>query len=285
MKHIPVRKINATQEEPNFSEIFSMRAVQDLLAEKDMVQELHRHDFFFILVLTKGIGNHEIDFKSYKVCDDAVFLMRPGQVHQLTLKAGSAGFLIQFKTDFYYPNDKASNQQLHKATNINFYQPNPNSFKRLLAIMTSIFQEYSNKLENYQDVIKANLGIFFIELVRQNNKNFSNNANSYTQQQLEKFLELLEAHISTHKQVSQYADKMNLTPYQLNSIIKATLGKTCSEIINEYIILETKRYLLATANQVTQIADHLGYEDISYFIRFFKKQTGYSPEVFRHNFR
>jgi AraC-like DNA-binding protein len=81
--------------------------------------------------------------------------------------------------------------------------------------------------------------------------------------------------------VSFYADLLNLSSYQLNAITKATLGKTCSELINEFIILEAKRTLLATSNQVNQIAYHLGYEDVSYFIRFFKKHTGYSPEAFR----
>ncbi|MBL7932446.1 MAG: AraC family transcriptional regulator, partial [Bacteroidia bacterium] len=73
--------------------------------------------------------------------------------------------------------------------------------------------------------------------------------------------------------------------YQLNSITKSLLGKTCSEIINEQIILEARRYLLATSNQVNQIAYQLGYEDVSYFIRFFKKHTGHSPDSFRQNFK
>jgi AraC family transcriptional activator of pobA len=51
------------------------------------------------------------------------------------------------------------------------------------------------------------------------------------------------------------------------------------------VILEAKRCLLATSNQVNQTAYRLGYEDVSYFIRFFKKQTGYSPEAFRNSFR
>ena len=63
------------------------------------------------------------------------------------------------------------------------------------------------------------------------------------------------------------------------------MGKTVSALINEQIILEAKRYLLATSGQVKDIADQLGYEDVSYFIRFFKKQTGYSPEAFRKNFK
>lgn len=73
--------------------------------------------------------------------------------------------------------------------------------------------------------------------------------------------------------------------YQLNSIAKSMLGKTCSALINAHMILEAKRNLLATANQINQIASHLGYEDVSYFIRFFKKHTGYSPEQFRQNLK
>lgn len=287
MDIIPVRHLKKTQNEPDFTESFSIRDVRDLLAGKDLVQELHRHDFFHILVLEKGEGIHEIDFSAYEVCDHSVFFMRPGQVHQLTLKAGSTGYLMEFKTDFYFPHDKAANHSLHKASNKNLCHLDAERFQRLLSILTYIFQETAEKQEGYQEVIKANMGIFFIELVRhrQNRTNPANDITPYTQERLEGFLEHLETHISTHKQVSQYADMLSLSSYQLNAITKATLGKTCSELINEYIILESKRYLLATSNQVTQIADHLGYEDISYFIRFFKKQTGYSPESFRQNFK
>ncbi|TRX59457.1 helix-turn-helix domain-containing protein [Fulvivirga sp. M361] len=282
MEHIPIRNIDATQGKSFFFKSFSIRDVQGLLAEKDMIQELHRHDFFYVLALKKGTGDHEIDFTSYKVCDHSVFFMRPGQVHQLTLKAGSTGYLMQFKTDFYYSYDTLSNQLLRKASNLNLYQSEVNRFEKLLSILTYIFQEYTDKQEGYKEVIKANLGIFLVELIRQNSDNPSNSVNSYEQERLEEFSELLETHISSHKQVSQYAGMLNLSSYQLNAITKATRGKTCSELINEYIILESKRYLLATTNQVNQIAYHLGYEDVSYFIRFFKKHTGYSPEAFRH---
>ncbi len=98
-------------------------------------------------------------------------------------------------------------------------------------------------------------------------------------------MELLEKHIATNKQVANYTDMMNLSPYQLNEITKSSIGKTASEMINEHILLETKRYLLATPNQIKDIADQLGFEDPSYFIRFFKKHTGQSPQEFRNNFK
>jgi len=287
METIPVRHIRATQSEPNFSESFAIRDVRALLDGKAMVQKLHRHDFFFILALKKGKGSHEIDFVPYKVCERSISILRPGQVHQLTLKTRSAGYLMEFKNDFYNPHDKVANQLFRKASNRNFCQVKADGFTKLLSLLTYIFQEYCDKNEGYQEVIKANLGIFFIELIRhrQNSKGPSNNASNYTQERLEEFLALLETHFAKHKQASQYANMLNLSSYQLNAITKETLGKTSSDIINEYIILESKRQLLATSNQVNQIAYHLGYEDVSYFIRFFKKHSGHTPDVFRHNFR
>jgi AraC-like DNA-binding protein len=278
MKKIPVRHINAAQKELNAAESFGIRDLHVLLAGKDMVQELHRHDFYYVLALKKGAGHHEIDFTPYPIGNNTIFFMRPGQVHELTLKAGSTGYMMQFSKEFYALHDSA-------LLRTNHYLLNAGRFQKLLTTLTNIFQEDTDKQEQYSEVIRANMRIFFIELIRHYNPNAATNAHLYVQEQLEAFLALVETHILKHKQVAQYADMLHLSTYQLNAITKATLGKTCSEIINEYIILEAKRYLLATANQISQIADHLGYEDVSYFIRFFKKHTGYSPEAFRHHLR
>ncbi len=231
------------------------------------------------------MGNHGIDFINYQVCDHSLFFMRPGQVHQLTLQTESTGYIMQFRADFYHPHDKVSNQLIRKVSSKNFYQLDARSFQKLVSILSYIFEEYTEKQEGYQEVIQANLDILFIELVRHSSKSPSNNANFYMQQRLEKFLELIETHMASHKQVSEYAGMMNLSTYQLNAITKTTLGKTSSQLIDDAVILEAKRYLLATSDQVNQIAYQLGYEDISYFSRFFKKHTGYSPEAFRQNFR
>lgn len=285
MGSIPVRHIKATSKEPDLSGTFSIRDIEGLLGGKDMVQALHRHDFYYILILKKGSGTHSIDFSSYPVAGNTVFFMRPGQVHQLVLKAGSKGYLIQCKEAFFFPHGKASGQLLRKVGAVNHYQLSTGGTQKLLTVLNSIFREYTNKQDMYQEVIKAHMGIFFIEIARLYGKRYSANVNQYLQEQLETFLALVETSVCDHKSVSQYAAMLGLSTWQLNTITKATMGKTCLELINEYMILEARRWLLATGDQVNQIADHLGYEDISYFIRFFKKHTGYSPEAFRQKFR
>ena len=284
MKKIPVRQI-ITPNETVVSGRFKIREVAGILDGKDLLQDLHRHDFFFILALQNGAGNHEIDFTPYEVQNNSIFILRPGQVHQLTLHANSTGFLAEFDTAFYHPKDKLANQRLVKAGNKNFCAFETERFKKLQDVLAYIFNEYQTKQVGYIDVIKANLDIFFIEFIRQsvNPNDTSRVGSNYSQERFEEFMDLCSAHINTHKQVSQYADLMNLSIYQINAITKAIVGKPASEIINEQIILEARRYLLATPNQVKDIADHLGYEDISYFIRFFKKHTGYSPDAYRKN--
>lgn len=287
MEIIPVRHINIIQKEPNLLGNFTIRTLQDLLNGKDMFHELHRHDFYFILIVKKGLGNHEIDFVNYELSDYSVFIVRPGQVHQLELRSDSIGYMIQFNSEFYSPIEKKPNVLLQKASTKNFYQLKEEGFLRLDMLLMSISNEYKSKSEEYKEVIKSNLQILFIELMRLRNTNTKGSANKdlYVQERLEEFLQLLETNITSEKQVSRYANMLNLSNYQLNSITKQTLGKTASELINEQIILESKRYLLATSNQVNEIAYYLGYEDVSYFIRFFKKHTGYSPEVFRQKLK
>jgi AraC-like DNA-binding protein len=285
MANIPIRHIQEIQKEPNLSGSFVIRDIQEMLDGKEMVQELHRHDFFYILVLKKGTGSHEIDFNPYAIENHSLFVMRPGQVHQLTLSVGSTGFLLQFKTDFLYSHTSVSQQHLRKACLQNFYALEPEGFHKIEVLLTEILKEYTTKIKGYQEVLKAHLSIFLIELLRQrqNKTNSATAASPYAQEKLEEFLELVASNNAKYKQVSHYTDLLHLSSYQLNAITKTLLNKTPSEIINEAILLESKRQLLATSNQVSQIAYHLGYEDASYFTRFFKKHTGATPEAFRQN--
>ncbi|RYY19426.1 MAG: helix-turn-helix domain-containing protein [Chitinophagaceae bacterium] len=287
MKLIPVRRLNKLQHHLPDAGQFKIRRIEDILQGNDLLHDLHRHDFFFILSIQHGEGNHEIDFAGYTIADQSIFFLRPGQVHQLTLKAGSAGFLLEFNAAFYQPKDQAASQRLRRASNRPYCQPASDRFSRLHNILASVFSEYSLGEEGYIDIIKSSLEIFVIEYARQSAHPGINvaTAHNYTQERFEEFLELLEKHVTRHKQVSNYTDLMSLSPYQLNEITKSSVGKTASELISEYILLEAKRYLLATPSQVKEIADLLGYDDPSYFIRFFKKQTGLSPEAFRQSLK
>jgi AraC family transcriptional regulator, transcriptional activator of pobA len=282
MKKIPIRQLTIPPQIQSAAGRFKIRRIEDIVGQTALFHDLHRHNFYFILAINRASGKHEIDFTEHRVTDNTIFFLRPGQVHQLELSAGSTGYLVEFDQEFYPAKEGISGQRLRKASNKNVCRFDADRFNRLCAQLSTMYEEYTGRLEGYHDIIKFTLDIFCIEYMRQSvNDNTAITVQTYTQERFEDFLELLEKHISKYKQVSDYVALMNLSAYQLNEITKSSIGKTASELITEHIILEAKRYLLATSNQVKEIADLIGYEDVSYFIRFFKKHTGYSPEAFR----
>lgn len=282
MKDIPIRSFS--KEDSLLSPRFNIRSIATLSNGKPLIQPLHRHDFYYILALRKAAGVHVIDFASYDFCDHSIFFMRPGQIHQLSLAAGSEGYLIQFKADFFL-HKEVIYPLLRKLSTACFYKLSPDLFEQTSTLLQSIDQEFQEQSLHYQDVISANLQIFFTKLIRYNIQASPQSTSPYQHEQLESLLELIETHIAQNKQVAQYAEMLHLSTYQINAITKSLLGKNCSTLINEHIILEAKRYLLGTSKQINQIAFQLGYEDPSYFIRFFKKQTGYSPQAFRSSLK
>lgn len=286
MQVIPVRHIRPAIKEPDALGDLVVWNLKDLLSGRDMVQDLHRHSFYFFLIIEHGGGEHVIDFTPYPVVNGSVYLMCPGQVHALKLQADCEGYILQFTDQLHLRNDTAARQILKKAARKNYFLPDAAARERLLGVTKAIHKENREKKDQYQFAIEANLRLLLVELLRQTQElaDMPDEQISYQAERLEEFKELIADHISSQKQVSWYAQRMHLTTYQLNAITKAVVGKSSSSLINDYILLEAKRFLLATTNQVNQISWHLGYEDVSYFIRFFKKHTGYSPDAFRKRF-
>lgn len=277
MQEIIIRNIYA----PSHLESFHIIRFEDIYLDKNMEEGLHRHDFFFLMILDKASGKHHVDFKEIPVAANTVTFLRPGQVHELILQKGSKGYLITFSSKYY------GNLLLAKVTQKNFYTFNQFGFGNILSTSKNIFKEFKEKSKGFENVIKANLDILLILLDRENSKqtNFYNTQTLEEQEILDNLILQIEQHVFEKKRVSDYANVLHQTPYKLNSVTKKLLGKTCSQMINEQIVLESKRLLLATSNQINEIAYKLGYEDPAYFIRFFKKHTGHTPKSFRKNFK
>lgn len=286
MKKIPVRQLKGLLSN-NMVGRFHVRDLNQVMEGDDLLQDLHRHDYYFILVVEKGKGKHQVDFRDYEVKDRSVFILRPGQVHELSIKAGATGYLLEFDSAFYHPQDQIKIHQLRKAAYKNFCRPESSRFKKLIGLLQLISEENRERQEGYAEAIRSLLDVFFIEYNRQSEKPWAieKTAERYNNDRLEELYELLRKNLASTKQPATYAAQMNLSLFQLNAITKASVGKPVSHLINDHILLEAKRLLLATSSQVKEIADELGYEDISYFSRFFRKHTGLTPEAFRQKHR
>jgi AraC-like DNA-binding protein len=81
--------------------------------------------------------------------------------------------------------------------------------------------------------------------------------------------------------VSAMASKLNLSSRYLSDMLKQETGKTAIELIHIYLINEAKNRLKGDDQSVSEIAYQLGFENLPYFSRLFKKETGISPNQFK----
>jgi AraC-like DNA-binding protein len=79
------------------------------------------------------------------------------------------------------------------------------------------------------------------------------------------------------------ADHLHVSPRYLSDLLKAETGKTAQELIHLFLISEAKNILAGTGKTVAEIAYALGFENLPYFSRLFKKQVGKTPVEYRNS--
>jgi len=92
---------------------------------------------------------------------------------------------------------------------------------------------------------------------------------------------LVEEHFRQERRLAFYAGKLAMTPDRLNDHVKRAAGVTAGHLIRQRVLTEAKRQLVFTSQPIHEIAYNLTFADPSHFARFFRKQTGITPQAFR----
>lgn len=98
---------------------------------------------------------------------------------------------------------------------------------------------------------------------------------------LSKFILEVLQNFRRERSVAFYADRLCVTPKHLSAVAKDISGHTASELIDHYVIMEAKIMLAETALTIQEISNKLNFANQSFFGKYFKHLTGYSPSTFR----
>ena len=104
---------------------------------------------------------------------------------------------------------------------------------------------------------------------------------SHNQLLVERFLALAEREYHQEHLLKYYADKLCLSAKHLSKVIKDTTGKPANEWIDDYIMLEAKALLKSTDMTIQQISDKLGFDNQSFFTKYFKRHLGKTPKQYK----
>ncbi|HEV8246109.1 MAG TPA: AraC family transcriptional regulator, partial [Polyangiaceae bacterium] len=85
----------------------------------------------------------------------------------------------------------------------------------------------------------------------------------------------------TAPQVEALAQRAGYTPDHFSRVFRAVIGLSPKQFMVEARLNRARQLLLESTLSVSQIANELGYEDVFFFSRQFKKRTGRTPTQFR----
>ena len=270
--------------------IFTIRKICDF-NDEEIEHNLipHLHDFYSIFWIESGEAIHATEFVEYSLKADTILFVPPGLKHRMYIDKSVGGTYILFNEEFiqYNRTNHVPLKEYRLFNNSDFKSlitVTPEKHEKLNNITGLIFEELKNTDDYSQDIVLNLLHLFLLESRRifdQQNQAPKEESETTPDTTIIKFKQLIEENFAKEKNVSLYAEMLNMNPSCLNELTKRTTGITAGELIRNRVIDETKKLLYFSSMSGKEIAYELGFDDPAYFSRFFKKYTGTTLKEFR----
>jgi AraC family transcriptional activator of pobA len=246
----------------------------------------HRHNFYQLVIFTQGAGSHSIDFNTFQVTPWHLYFMSPGQVHTWEFEGEPDGYIINFNREFLQSfllkSDYAETFSFFNGVSNKEAKEVPRVIREEVTYLCKkLYKQFnlqSNINVDHQRVLLLSLLMLLEEPLdgAQERPIQSHNFSLFRN-----FQKLIEAHYADMRLPKAYADLLFITANHLNAICKEFTGIPAGKIIRERVLLEAKRLLVSQDLSMSEIANQLNFNDNSYFTKFFKKQSGLTPEEFK----
>ena len=283
MNSIPVHKL---QDSTNQGYLLALFTQKEIDAKKSEYLGAHRDDHYIFFIVLEGAGTTFVDFEEKTVHANQLYYILPEQIHYRIKTTKGKGWFIAADPALIDP----ACRNIFESWS-GFQEPvtlTENDIRDLDQLLNIIYGKGTRQSPGGVSltVLHSLLRSFFemaADIVRISG-NFDADSSRPAEISL-KFKKLLSEKIRTHKSPSDYAEMLHISEPYLNEALKKITGSSVSFWIKYKIIIEAKRLLYFSDLNVKQIAGDLGFENHSYFSRFFCKETGMTALTFRKKFR
>ena len=284
--------------DPSGKEI-SVTRIEDQPKNKITEVPLFRSNIYRIIFLIDSEVEWNLPNQRVSASNQCIYFAYPGKLESWRAGPNNKGYVVCFDEEFSKGYDK--NQSMDQAFPFFNFEGRPLLYlaeeeaEQLKPVAQRMLEEAQSVEPDRKVMLKYLLFQYLIMIQRfyrqcedELTSVVRNNTSIYNRfkRELDKyFADLSSGRESTQVSVSTIADRLALTPAYLGTVIKDLTGKTAVSHINEKTALEAKSYLLHTDLQMSEIAHKLGFNNSSYFTRFFRKNTGVTPKSYQESQR
>lgn len=264
---------------------FVMMPVSAFHHQFDIISRIHKQSYYTILFCQKGKGNVVIDKEVVTLQNNTVICTSPNSVSSWDILDISNGWMILFSESFFsmrYNDNVLYNFECLQQKNVCEQTLKDDDVNEWQFYMKLMNREYQNHSKDAQSLLRSYMNIMLSILNRNNvSVGIPLEKRSIKDKKIVAFEQLIEEHYKTDKLPSFYADALYISVNYLNRICQEKRGVSSGEMIRKRVVIEAERLLFHTYNSISEIANELGFDSLSYFTTFFKKHTGQTPDNFR----
>lgn len=257
-----------------------------------MASPYSRRDFYKVSLI---IGTGKIYYADRWVQIDRPAMLFSNPIVPYSWEAESdqqSGWYCLFTEAFIQHSERVNSlhdSPLFKLGSNPIFFPNEEQLGEISSIFRKMEAEINSGYAHKYDILRSYLHLLIHEAMKANPvADFGTYANGSARVSA-LFLELLERQFPIDspaltlklKSPVDYANALSVHVNHLNRSVKEVTGKTTTEHIASRVVQEASALLQHTDWSISEIAYGLGFEYPSYFTRFFKKQTGISPNRVR----
>ncbi len=235
----------------------------------------HRHDFVELVLVTGGAGFHHIDTESIAIAAPQLFLIAPGQLHHWEETAPVTGTIVLFGEDFL-TGEGGPEAGLPGWTNARL-RPTDAQRRRLERVFAELRAELALPDALQARAIRTLLSLLLLQLRRLAPDPTAGPSRGLSAS----FERLVRERASATLTVAECAKALGITPGHLAETVGQHAGRSAGELSGAEVVREAPLLLARAALGCSQIAARLGFDDASYFSRFFRRECGLTPTAFR----
>ncbi len=246
----------------------------------------HALEFFDVILVTRGRGCLWLDSHRHAVRPGTMFFTTPGQIRRwdTTRLDGMCLFFEEtFTRDFLQ--DDAFVRRLpyfHVDPARAALMLGPAAARRVQARLAAMQREIAHYRRDSTDLLRAQVHETLLVLARHYAAAHRVQPQRPTHRVVSRFLELVERDAVRRHRVADYAAELAVTPGHLSVLCTEYTGQRAKRLLHNVLAARARRMLLYTDESAARIGVSLGFEDASYFSRFFRRETGQTPTAFRN---
>ncbi|ABV88089.1 AraC family transcriptional regulator [Shewanella pealeana] len=243
-------------------------------------------NYFSFIYIEKGQGEHLVDGVLHPYQSGDVIFINQGQHHAFDAADSPQGKMVIITPTFF----SECSANIRYSYFIPFHLSlscasvlrldpclSQNCHSMINLISDAIAQQRSDSIE-----VKLLFSALVLKLAQlRSSSSQRNNADGEHRRRFSEFLGLVEQKFHLEREAKSYADQMHLSYKALNQLCKCCSGRTAKQIIDFRLNLEILRKLRMQGDCVQSIAFELGFDDITNFVRYFKRLNGQTPSCYR----